>query len=136
VNIEDMYQMMPDANVGAQDAAFFAARNGQVNVAHQSKIESAERHIAIDPATMFARFANGVNISESRRQIAGLMIHNRFTLVVHYFLERNDVSVQLSQHAGNALDARAAIEPPRFVNVVCCDAEFGHRHWLHLVLDE
>ena len=136
VNVEDMYQMLPNANVGAQDAAFFAARDGQVNLSDQSKIESAERHIAIDPATMFASFADGVNIPEIGRQIAGLMILNRFTLVVHYFLESNDISVQLSQDAPNALDARAAIEPPSFVNVVGCDAESGPEHWLYLVLDE
>ena len=136
VNVEDMYQMLPNANVGAQNAAFFAARDGQVNLADQSKFESAERHIAVDPATMCARFADGVNISEICRQIFGLMILNRFALVAHYFLESNDVSVQLSQDARNALDARAAIEPPSFVNVVGCDAESGHEHLLHLVLDE
>ena len=83
---------------------------------------------------MLASFSNSVKAPETIREIAGLMILNRQTLVAHHFLQGYDVSVNLSQYTRDAFNAYPAIEPPALVNVISGDAEGSHG--LHLILDQ
>ena len=87
---------------------------------------AAERDIAVHAAAMFASFSNGVKVSETVRQIAGLVILNRKALVAHHLLQGDDVGVDLFEDAGDAFDANPAIQAAALVNVVGGNPEAIH----------
>src|SRR6266436_8538496 len=88
----------------------------------------AERYIAVHSAAMFASFSNSVKVSETIREIAGLMILNRETLVAHHLLQRHQIGIDLCEHPTDAFDANPAVESPALVNVVRGNAESIHRY--------
>jgi hypothetical protein len=75
---------------------------------------------------MLASFSNSVTVPESIREIAGLMILNRETLVAHHLLQRYQIGIDLPEHPSDAFDRNPAVESPALVNVIRGNAESIH----------
>jgi hypothetical protein len=86
VNVENVHQMVTEADVSSKNAAFFPPRYRQVNMADRPELESSERYVPVRAATMLAGLANRVNVSELGRQVGGLVVLNGLPLVVDNLL--------------------------------------------------
>ena len=126
VHVENVQEMRSDADVGTQAPAFFPAGNAKIHVADEFERPAAERDIAVHSAAMFAGLSNGVKVSETVRQVAGLMLLNRQALVADHLLQGDDVGVDFFEDAGDAFDANPAIQAAALVNIVGGNPESIH----------
>jgi hypothetical protein len=75
---------------------------------------------------MFAGFSNGVKVSETVRQVAGLVLLNGQALVADHLLQRNDIGADFFEDAGDAFDANPPIQAAALVNIVGGNPEAIH----------
>jgi hypothetical protein len=128
VNVEDVKEMWAYAEVGTKHTPFFPAGNAQIHMTGQFESAPAESYIAVHSAAMLASFSDGVKVSETIREIAGLMILNRETVVAHDLLQRYQIGIELCEHPSDAFDGNPAVESTSLVNVVGGNAESIHRY--------
>ena len=126
VHVENVHQMRAYADVGAQSPAFFPAGNGKIYAADAFERPAAERDIAIHAAAMFAGFSNGVKVSETVRQVPGLVLLNGQAFAADHLLQGDDIGADFFEDAGDAFDANPAIQAAALVNIVGGNPEAVH----------
>ena len=126
VQVKDVQETIVKTNIGTKGAAFFPSGNGQVYRSNQFEFPAAQRYVAIYGAAVLPGLPNGAKVTELFGQVACLVMLYRAAFFTHNFLQRNDVRINLREHAGDAFNADSSIESLRLMNVVGRDAESLH----------
>src|ERR1700757_1936946 len=107
-----------DFQVTAHAAAGLAARSSKIVNPDFTHRKAAEHDVAINGAAKLARLTNAIVITGRVRQILRLVLFPASAFQAHHFLQRDDISLKLSQDVSHARRAYASIDAAAFVRVV------------------
>jgi hypothetical protein len=83
----------------------------------------AQYRIPVSSAAQPSIFTNPKIESKLISNCVQMVLLARGFIHARHFLQRNDVSIDLLQHLGNALGPNAAIHTHTLVDVISCDAK-------------
>lgn len=137
MHIKYMHQAMTDADVRAKHTSFFPAADGQIDLPDVLKFPSAQGRVSVNAATVFSGLPDREEVAKPLGEKTGLVVLDRCSFVIHYFLQSDDVRIDLLEYPRDAFYTCAAIEATPFMNVVGRDPKCPHvPKPSHLILDQ
>jgi len=118
VNIENVEDVLVEADVSPQAASPLASAGADVVVLMALYGEAGQQDIAVSAALMPAILAKREVKSQFLGDKPRLVLFRRSTLKTYNLLQRNNIGVQLPQHVGDAVRLHAPVHATTLVDVV------------------